>query len=77
MQHTLRNRSGRWCAAVIAVALLAGCGETPLDSVGERSHEWIGPVADGVIFRSNDTPPKGLAAADPADASVRVSEDNR
>ena len=77
MQHKPLSRSARWCAAACAVALLSGCGETPLDSVGERSNEWIGPIADGVIFLSNDTPPKGMATADPADGSVSVSEGDR
>ena len=77
MEHTPRSRSARWFAAACAVALLAGCGEAPLDSVGERSNEWIGPIADGVIFLSNDTPPGGTVAADPVDDSVSVSEDDR
>lgn len=77
MQHRARCRSARWLAAICAVVLLAGCGESPLESVGERSNEWIGPIADGVTLLSNDSPPRGTTAADPADASVSVSEGDR
>ena len=77
MQHRPRSRTARWLAAACVVVLVAGCGESPLESVGQRSNEWIGPIADGVTFLTNDSPAPGTDVADPADASVRVSEGDR
>lgn len=37
----------------IAAAVLAGCGDQPLQGIGERSTDWIGPVAEDVRFLSN------------------------
>ena len=74
MQHRTRHRTARWLAAACAAVVLAGCGGNPLESVGERSNEWIGPIADGVTLLSNDPPPAVTADADPAEASVSVAE---
>jgi hypothetical protein len=84
MQHRPRYRTARWLAAACVAVLLAGCGEYPLDSVGERSQSWIGPIGDGVVLYSNgspapgtvlanDPPPvTGTAVSDPVEASVSV-----
>ena len=88
MQHRPRYRTARWLAAACVGVLVGGCGDYPLDSVGERSNNWIGPIADGVVFLSdkslgpapavsNDVPSTGTAVADPVDVSVRVSEAGR
>lgn len=37
----------------IAGAVLVACGDQPLQGVGERSSEWIGPIAEEVRFLSN------------------------
>jgi hypothetical protein len=66
MQQRSRRRAARWSVAAALVATLAGCGDAPLESVGQRSSEWIGPVADGVRFLSNDSAAEGPAVDDPA-----------
>ncbi len=77
MQHRPRRRTARWFAAVSLAVLVAGCGESPLESVGERSNEWIGPIADGVVLLSNDSPSTATTVVEVANDSVRVSETNR
>lgn len=41
---------------VVALAMLAAaCGPQPLEGVGDRSGEWIGPVVNGVEFLPRTT----------------------
>ena len=73
MQSTPVHRAIRWLAAVCVVIAVAGCGENPLESVGERSNEWIGPVADGVSLLSNGSS-SGTDGDDAVEGTVSVSE---
>lgn len=74
MHDRLQRRSVRWLAAACLAVLSTGCGERPLETVGERSNEWIGPIADGISLFSNDSSPPGPTVLEPEDDSVRVSE---
>lgn len=74
MQHRPRRRSSCRFAAVLLVLLVAGCGDNPLGSVGERSNEWIGPLADGVTLLSDESPVRDIPNSEPTDGPVIVSE---
>lgn len=40
----------RAVGAMLALVVIAGCGAPSLESVGDRSAEWIGSVTNGVTF---------------------------
>lgn len=49
----------------VAIALLVGaCGQAPLESVGRRSSDWIGPVVQ-VALTSADADDPGSVTAGP------------
>ena len=70
MQSKPRHRAIRWVAAACVVIAIAGCGDNPLESVGERSNTWIGPIADGVTFLSDGSP----SDDETVEGTVSVSE---
>lgn len=37
-------------AAALATFVLTACGDAPLQSVGQRTGEWIGPLAEELVF---------------------------
>ena len=73
MDHRPRLRPARWLAAVCLTVVVAGCGGSPLESVGERSNDWIGPIADGVTLLSKESAATSQAAAD-ENTSVSATE---
>lgn len=74
MQHRPTRRVAAWLSAAVMCLTLTACGENPLESVGQRSTDWIGPVSDGVSFLSNDGPAEGAGSDDPIAGPVSVSE---
>lgn len=47
----------RVVAAMLALVVISGCGSPPLESVGERSGEWIGSVTNGATFMEREPHP--------------------
>lgn len=41
-------------AAALAAFVLTACGDQPLQSVGQRTGEWIGPLAEEIVFLPKD-----------------------
>ncbi|HSJ28526.1 MAG TPA: hypothetical protein VLB67_09970 [Acidimicrobiia bacterium] len=40
----------------VLILLSVACGPRPLEGVGERSGDWIGPVVNGVEFLPSSRP---------------------
>ncbi|MFP5331818.1 MAG: hypothetical protein ACLGHX_05625 [Acidimicrobiia bacterium] len=44
-------------AALATTSLLAACGDEPLQGLGQRSGEWIGPLAEQVVILPGESTP--------------------
>jgi hypothetical protein len=57
LRQTHSHLTVRTVLAMLALVAISGCAEPSLESLGERSSEWIGSLTNGVSFLPGEPHP--------------------